>query len=354
MPDFVTEEELLCEDAFLRETERKMLYGIKHVTLIEDDYVLSRYYKQSYVVHSENADFGVGLQYEYRENQAVMPNHPIQDIDGLKKLKKRTFEVDRQASLRQKEFFDELFDGIIPVRMQLSDCNLPQLSRYAFDLIGMENMYFWMLDEPNAMHALVEYLKNDYIDRMKGYEKSGVLTLNNENEYAGSGSYGYISGIKQTEGKKVFLKDMWVWLESQETDTVSPEMFSEFFLTAMSEIAELFHYTYYGCCEHLHDRFHLIEKKIKNIRCVSVSPWSDKEMMGELIGKKYVYSAKASPQFISGERADTAAQKIELSSIYRSLQDKKLVEYIYRDVYRYHGDAKKFNNWVSLVKNMYN
>lgn len=77
-------------------------------------------------------------------------------------------------------------------------------------------------------------------------------------------------------------------------------------------------------------------------------------MMGALIGKKYVYSAKASPQFISGERADTAAQKIELSSIYRSLQDKKLVEYIYRDVYRYHGDAKKFNDWVSLVKNMYN
>ena len=45
---------------------------------------------------------------------------------------------------------------------------------------------------------------------------------------------------------------------------------------------------------------HYIEKAIPNLRAVSVSGWSDLFKMGELLGKKYVYSRKPTPAYISG------------------------------------------------------
>ena len=353
MSDFISEEELECSTPVLRDIERRLLHGIKHTTLFDDDYILNKAYKLDYNIAYENYDYGVGLSYRQLENHAVLPNHPIRLVSDLTKLKKRTFRIDYDASVKQKKFVEELFDGIIPVQLQLSDFNLPQISKYVFDLIGMENMYFWMIDEPEAMHQIIDYVKQDYIDKMINFENSGLLTLNNENQYSGSGSLGYISNIKQTQGAQVHLKDMWVWMESQETETISPEMFEEFFLPAMQEIAGLFHYTYYGCCEHLHDRFETIEKYIHNIRCVSVSPWSDKKIMGSLLQNKYVFSAKLTPQFISQDLPDEEAQENELRSIYDSLQNKKLVEYIYRDVYEYKNDPQKFNRWIKLVKSFW-
>ena len=304
-------------------------------------------------METQNYDYGVGLSYRYFDNNAVMPNHPIKTVSDLKKLKKRSFRIDYESSLNQKAFLENLFDGILPVQLQLSDFNLPQISKYVFDLIGMENMYYWMIDEPQAMRDVIEYVKEDYIDKMKGFEKSGLLTLNNENQYSGSGSLAYISDLKQSKGKQTLLKDMWVWIESQETETISPDMFEDFFLPALKEVADLFHYTYYGCCEHLHDRFETIEKYIHNIRCVSVSPWSDKQIMGKLLGKKYVFSAKLTPQFISQDEPDEQAQEKELQCIYDSLQNKKQVEYIYRDVYEYKNNPDKFKRWIEKVKQLF-
>ena len=353
MSDFISPQELKCQDPTLRAIEKKLLHGIKHVTLLDDDYVLKKEYKSDYILETQNYDYGVGLSYQYLDNNAVMPNHPIQTVSDLKKLKKRSFRIDYESSLKQKEFLDKLFDGIIPVQLQLSDFNLPQISKYVFDLIGMENMYYWMIDEPQAMRDVIEYVKEDYIDKMKGFEASAHLTLNNENQYSGSGSLGYISDLKQSPGKQVLLKDLWVWIESQETETISPEMFEEFFLPALQEIAGLFHYTYYGCCEHLHDRFQTIEKYIRNIRCVSVSPWSNKDQMGKLLGEKYVFSAKLTPQFISQDSPDEQAQENELQCIYDALQNKKQVEYIYRDVYEYKNDPDKFKRWIKKVKQLF-
>lgn len=353
MSDFISQQELSCPDPFLRAVEKKLLHGIKHVTLFDDDYILKKEYKCDYIVETQNYDYGVGLSYRYLDNNAVMPNHPIKTVSDLKKLKKRSFRIDYESSLKQKAFLENLFDGILPVQLQLSDFNLPQISKYVFDLIGMENMYYWMIDEPQAMRDVIEYVKEDYIDKMKGFEKSGLLTLNNENQYSGSGSLAYISDLKQSKGKQTLLKDMWVWIESQETETISPDMFEDFFLPALKEVADLFHYTYYGCCEHLHDRFETIEKYIHNIRCVSVSPWSDKQIMGKLLGKKYVFSAKLTPQFISQDEPDEQAQEKELQCIYDSLQNKKQVEYIYRDVYEYKNNPDKFKRWIEKVRQLF-
>ena len=58
-------------------------------------------------------------------------------------------------------------------------------------------------------------------------------------------------------------------------------------------------YTYYGCCEPLHDRIDQIQK-YPNIRKIGVSPWADVEKSAEALEGKYVFSRKPNPAHVAG------------------------------------------------------
>ncbi len=350
MSDFIKPEELMCEDLYLRTIERGLREGIKHVNSLDDDYILLDEFKLDYQLRYENADYGVGLEYIINnDTHAVLSNHPISTVSDIKKLKKRKIEVDFEKSLMTKKYLEEVFDGTINVNLQYANYNLPQLSKFILDLIGMDNMYFWLIDEPNAMAEMVEYIKDDYLSKMRNLEMNNALTLNNKNQISGSGSYGYVSGLNKSIDGKVRMSDLWVWMESQETTTISPELFEDAFLPAMGEISKHFGLVYYGCCEQLHDRFERIEKYMNNIRSVSVSPWSDFVGMGKLLKDKYVFSKKLSPQFICFDDPDIKSQEKEIVLTLESVGN-NLVEFIYRDVYEYRNDPMKFQNWINLVR----
>lgn len=350
MSDFISDSELKCEDLYYRQIERRLREGIKHVTLFDDDYILTNEFKIDYFTQIENSDYGVGLNYTINNStHAVISNHPINSVSDIKNLKTRDFKIDYENSNTNKKNFDEIFDGNLNVILQPSAYYLPQLSKFVFDLIGMDNMYFWLVDEPEAMAEMIEFIKNDFIRKVKMYENEGVLVLNNRNDIAGSGSYGCTTALSKPLDGKVKLKDLWVWMESQETTTISPDMFEEVFLPSMGEMAKLFGMTYYGCCEQLHDRFPAIETEIKNIRSVSVSPWSDHKIMGDLLKDKYVFSKKLTPQYISMDLPDVKAQENEIVMTLNCVKN-NLVEFVYRDVYEYKNDPAKFQNWVKLVR----
>ena len=64
------------------------------------------------------------------------------------------------------------------------------------------------------------FLRDDHIAYAEWLEREGLLSLNNENDYVGSGSYGHTHHLPQKDwkpGDKVRLKDLWVLSESQET-----------------------------------------------------------------------------------------------------------------------------------------
>ena len=91
---------------------------------------------------------------------------------------------------------------------------------------------------------------------------------------------------------------MWVLSESQETVGVDPEQFEEFIFPYQKEIAEQFGKSYYGCCEPVNNRWHIL-KRIRNLSRVSVSPWADHEFMARSLGRQYVFSRKPAPSLIS-------------------------------------------------------
>jgi hypothetical protein len=63
------------------------------------------------------------------------------------------------------------------------------------NLIGLENMMVGMIEEPEAIHAIMDYLCEDHLRLAKFLEDEGIFCPNTDNDYIGSGSRGYTSNL---------------------------------------------------------------------------------------------------------------------------------------------------------------
>ena len=147
-----------------------------------------------------------------------------------------------------------------------------------------------MYDNPDGLHRVMAFLRDDHLAYAQWLEGEGLLSLNNENDYIGSGSMGYTCDLPVSgNGDPVRTADQWVLLESQETVGVGPDQFAEFIFPYQRSLAEHFGKCYYGCCEPVHSRIHVL-KELPSLARVSVSPWADEELMAAECGADIVYS----------------------------------------------------------------
>jgi hypothetical protein len=278
-------------------------------------------------------------------------DNPIKNLQqDFDKLHPRTYSVNRDATLAWKTHLEEVFDGILTVRIRGGFWWTVGMTWPAINHIGLENLMLFMYDDPEGLHRFMAFLRDDHIAFAEWLEKEGLLTLNNENDYIGSGSRGHTSELPQSdweEEQPVRLKDLWVLSESQETVGVGPELFAEFIFPYQLAVVEKFGRCYYGCCEPVHSRWDSL-KKIPNLRSVSVSPWCDEEFMAEALGRNYVYSRKPNPALISTEHFDEEAIREDLRKTLTIAKDCN-VEVVMKDVHTLAGEPQRMARWVQIA-----
>lgn len=341
---FINEKELLCEDGANRSIEKYLRHYLKHFELVDDDMIMRPYYEVEWSIGATGN--GVDIAYNINSStSAIVSNQPIRTPADTDKLVPRQFWVDRENT---EKYRDELQAKLsMPVVINGPNWFCPALSKKLVDYIGMENVYYWLVDCPECVEKLLSYFCNDMISYYKFEEKNGLVGFNNGGQFTGSGSYGFANDLPSEMGKRLTLRDAWIWCESQETTTISPDMFQEIFLPYMQKIANMFGLTYYGCCEQLHDRWDAIAQEIQNIRCVSISPWSDISVMAEKLDGKYIFSRKPPASNISGMHADFALVEADLKAVQKAVKS-GLYEIIYRDIYDVAGDFSRITEWGKL------
>jgi len=57
-------------------------------------------------------------------------------------------------------------------------------------LRGLENLMLDMYDHPEGVHRLMAFLRDGNLRKIEFLEKEGLLTLNNDGSYVGSGALG--------------------------------------------------------------------------------------------------------------------------------------------------------------------
>jgi hypothetical protein len=345
---------LRCQEPWARELERNLRELIFRVKEVRDDYVVEPWIEYRWDVTLSN--YGVETQLVRGDNEGRLASYhwdpPIQDLDrDFDRLHFRHLSVDRERTLAWKSFLEENFGDILPVRLRGSYWWTTGLTWEAINLIGLEGLMLAMYDNPEGLHRLMALLRDDFLNLLDWCEKETLYTLNNENDYIGSGSIGYTTELPRNgaaAGLPIKTSDLWGLSESQETVGVSPRLFEEFIFPYQLPVIQRFGLSYYGCCEPVHSRIKII-KQIPNLRRISVSPWCDQEIMADELGSDYIFCRKPNPAYISTDRWD---EDLIREDIRMTLDIAKgcPLEFAMKDVHTLNNEPWRLGRWVSIVR----
>ncbi len=345
---------LECVGKWARSVEAGLRREIFIFEELKDDHVIKPVLNVQWRVTA--SDYGVNVVVHQGGDDTHMGSRswdpPIKDLDAdFAKLHPRTFTVDRAATLADQHRLESVFVGILPVRIRGGHYWTMGLTWRAIDLIGLESLMFSMYDNPEVLHRLMSFLRDDHLAFSGWLEENGLYSLNNENDYIGSGSMGYTTDLPQGGAQsctKVCERDLWVLLESQETVGVGPELFEEFIFPYQLSIAERFGKTYYGCCEPVNNRWHIL-KRIPNLARVSISPWTDQAFMAEALKRDYVFSRKPNPTMISTGILDESAIRADIRQTLDIARDCR-IEIIMKDVHTLNNEPERLARWVQIAR----
>ncbi len=350
-----------CQSPAAKEIERELNRWIINHELIDDDKVVPPYYTVYWKIRVKQ--FGLDIKIEHAEdmegrNIGYKINYPARDVkEALDIIQPSTYWVDREYTLQWRDFVDSVIGDILPVKIKNNSLTwyLVPSMRIVY-LIGLEEMMIAMMDYPNEVHNLYEFIKDDMIRFLRWQEKEGLLTLNNENDYAGSGSYGFTSELPSSDyahNDVVRSKDIWGNLNSQETVGISSDMYGEFVFPYYYDLAKEFGLVYYGCCEPIHSIWDEYISRLPNLRKVSISPWCDENLMGSALSDgSVIYSRKPSPNFIGVKgNFDEEAFSEHIKNTLKVTRGCKL-EFIYRDILTLSGDIERPGKAIKIIREL--
>ncbi len=343
-----------CSDPWARRLEYGLRMELYQFDVLRDDHVIEPFIQTGWTVQSTG--YGVQAVPQHADNDGRLGARrwepALADLDrDLERLRPRQVTVDREATLAGAERLSEIFAGILPVRIRGGYWWTMGMTIVAIDLIGLEPLMMAMYDNPAGLHRLMAFLRDDHIGYAAQLEAAGVLTLNNENDYIGSGSMGYTRDLPAPglpSGAPARTRDLWLLLESQETVGVGPDQFEEFIFPYQMAIAERFGRIYYGCCEPVHTRWHVL-RRMPNLARVSVSPWADEEALAREFGSRYVFSRKPNPTLISTSVFDEGAIRQDIRRTLEATRGVR-VELIMKDVHTLNNEPQRLPRWVAIAR----
>jgi hypothetical protein len=289
-----------CSDNFLRSWEmaiRRLLFEAS----IEHDQVIQPWLMIEAVKEcSGKMRWGVPVELGERtqKNGAAAFKPVILEEDDFYKLKTPYHKIDEKATIERYQRVYALAGDILPIHIDRD----PSFKVFAGDissdiikLLGFENFMLDLYDRPEWIHKILVFMRD------------GILKVHQEAEDAGDFSsvsqriqgQPYSSETAEPKfndyGKK--RSELFVYMAAQEFTTISEEMYDEFMLQYQIPILEKFKYSAYGCCEDLTRKIKYL-KKVKNLRQIAITPFSDAEKCAEQIGQDYAASWRPNPSLV--------------------------------------------------------
>lgn len=312
--EIITEEQMKCEGELAQQWEMTLRKEIFWGESMGDDRVIEPYFNVPYSY--TETDWGMKeIKIGGEHGGSYRWESPLKDYKDIEKLKFPEIIVDYERTQETFDLAKEIMEDFLTVRIKGVWWWTLGLTWTLVNLRGLEQIMFDMYDYPNELHQLMAFLRDGHLKKLDFLEANGLLSLNNDGTYVGSGGFGWTNELHQKDynGKSVRTMDMWGFCESQETTQVSPQMFGEFIFPYQLPILERFGLNCYGCCEPLDKRWHIVEKAPR-LRRISISPWANFADMAEKLGGGYIYSMKPSP-------ADLAMPQIDEEYIRKNLRN---------------------------------
>ena len=271
----------------------------------------------------------------------------LEEEADIAKIQDMYIVHDAAETARHLASAEEIFKGIAPVYASGIQFHAG-LWDFAAQLMGVEHIYFDLVDRPELMHQIMRRFTDATI---AGIKQANALSVHDGSASTCHCSYIYTDALLPgpAEGRGGTSQDTWAFGMAQLFSSVSPDTTKEFELPYIQEIAGYFGGFYYGCCERLDDRMELI-LQIPNLRKISCSPWSDCNAFAERIGPNLVMSAKPAPSFLAGESVDYETVEKDLRHTAEAARRNHVnLELILKDISTVGYDPARLTKWSALA-----
>ena len=342
--ELASDPDLICtvSDPYFRELEctlRRQIYQWEHLPA---DMVLNPYLILRRPV--KNTGYGLVTQpLEHRGGniETVLFRDQLEELSDVEKIQTPQISRNRNAEEEIMTVAEELFSGIAPVVL-----GGVMLHAGLWDFItfwkGVENCYYDLIDRPELIHAIMERYTNAFIAQIEQINRLEIYdTVSN------------ICHCSHTFEKKTAAANTthngWTYSMAQLFTSVSPAVNEEFEVPYMSRIFAYFGSVYYGCCERLDDRLHIIDR-MPNIRKISCSPWSDREHFASVLPKKYIMSNKPTPAYLGGSSFDEDVIRRDLRRTLAAAKANGLgLELLLKDITTVQKDPRRLWRWSEIA-----
>ena len=348
--EIITQDMIECEKPLLRVWEMALRKEIFWGESMLDDRVIEPYFNIPYSY--EDTGWGlIEVKHQSADDGSYVWDAPIKDYEtDFPNLSFPWISVDHEATHRVVDLAEDLLGDILKVRLRGIWWWTLGMTWDYITLRGLTNFMMDMYDHPDWVHRTMKFLSDGLLSKLDFLEENGLLALNTEGSYVGSGGFGWTNQLPQPgfDPGHVRTMDMWGFCESQETVGVDPEMFGDFIFPYQLPILERFGLNCYGCCEPVDPRWHVI-KDIPRLRRVSSSPWADQAKMSEFLGGDYILSMKPSPTPLAQAVMDKEAVRSELRRNLQATKD-SIVEVIMKDNHTLGGGPDNAVTWCRIAR----
>ena len=350
---------LKCVTPKARALEAQLYRNFLNRELFDDDRVVPDYFPLSYDAWFRMFDIEVKVENAQLDGHQSLGHHFIPCLEDLEedyeegKIKPSTFGVDLEQTEKKKQFIEEMIGDILPVKIQM-DCLYSVPTQMLVHIMSMEQMMFNMYDYPELFKKMMGQIADDTLAYYRMLEEKKLILPTTTFESVGQGTFAFTNDLP---GEDVFrerpftTKDVWGFMDSQETVGISPQMYEEFIFPCYQKISSQYGLLSYGCCEPVHPIWENCISKLENLRKVSISPWCDEAYMGEqLRGSRVIYHRKPSPNYLGVDRIlDEDALREHIRTTLRAAKGCK-VEFTQRDVYTIHNDLDKARRYIEIIR----
>ena len=370
------------QDPFCRGLEvqfRRTLYSWNHMRgdmVVQPEVIIPK------VIRSDGFGIRVEQTIETTDPRNSVVSHSFSDQlrtdEDVQKIRPPRISQDRDATSRLEGMAHDLFDGVIPVRLQgwiPSDTQWPALLAQPetrdlvigmspddpdefvggfcpWDIIcwwrGVDNVLFDLADRPQFMHEIISKLTDAHLSMLDDLEAQGLL---------GSGQATIHYGPAPTDElphpgfdpARPRAEDIWTMGMAQIFTSVSPAMSKEFEIDYAVKWYARFGLVYYGCCDVLDNKIDVV-RAIPNLRKISMSPWVNVERGAERIGPDFVFSRKPNPAFLAADAWDPDAVEQDLkATIDACARRGSPLELILKDVSTVRDRPQRLWEWADIA-----
>jgi hypothetical protein len=345
---------LRCTTPFARHIEdelRRTIYQWKHMP---GDMVVSDFIACPKAIHS--TDFGIVEDVEYLkmdDSSSVKSRHfkiQIKEPEDIDKIKLPVVTHNELVTEMRLAALSDTFAGIMPVRLVGQSHIWFAPWDYLIRWWGVQEALLDLVLRPDMVHAAVERITDSWMRELDQFVEQNLLELDNNNTRVGSGGYGYVEDLPGSDYDQSYVKphNMWGCSNAQIFAEVSPDMHWDFAVEHDARWLERWGLTYYGCCEPLHNKMHLL-RKIPNLRKISVSPWNDLEKIFSEAGEDYALSAKPNPAVFTDDGWSRDKARADIRKILDTAGGRGHFEIIMKDISTVCYKPERLWEWAEIA-----